>query len=41
MTVVNSCSHDVNKDPSGDIHDGGDGRVDVKTAAALVAEVAM
>lgn len=41
MMVVNSCSHDVNKDPSGNIHDGGDGRVDVKTGVVLVAEVAM
>lgn len=41
MMVVNGCSHNVNKDQSGNIHDGGGGRVDVKTGVVLVAEVAM
>lgn len=40
MMVVNGCSHDVNKDHSGNVHDGG-GRVDVKTGVVLVAEVAI
>lgn len=38
----NGCSRDVNKDHSGDVHDGGGGgRADVKTGAVVEAEVAI
>lgn len=39
--VVNGCSRDVNKDHSGNVHDGGGGRVDVKTGVVVEAEVAI
>jgi hypothetical protein len=40
--VVHGCRHDVNKDRSGNVHDGGGGgRVDVKTGVVVEAQVAI